>query len=145
MSSSSLQSNEGITEAAKWLQAIINDDGNTAQTILNSQYMPGSTLTLRGVIYKKHHVLKHIQSQCVPSASTYIPDNAWCLAAVFDSRRVLQVMRDFGVPVIQANPYGNTFLHCIIANASLQSEDGESQCIKTITYMKSIMSDGDFK
>ena len=145
MSSSSLQSNEGITEAAKWLQAIINDDGNTAQTILNSQYMPGSTLTLRGVIYKKHHVLKHIQSQCVLSASTYIPDNAWCLAAVFDSRRVLQVMRDFGVPVIQANPYGNTFLHCIIANASLQSEDGESQCIKTITYMKSIMSDGDFK
>ena len=134
-----------MTEEENWLHAIINDDGNNAQTILNSTYMPISTLSLQGVIYKKHHFLKHIQSQCVLTSSTYIPDNAWCLAAVFDSRRVMQVMRNFGVPVTQMNSHGNTFLHCIIANASLQSEDGESQCIKTISYIKSIMTDEEFK
>ena len=144
MSNSSVQFNEGVTEEERWLQAIINDDGNTAHNILNSTYTPTSTLSLR-VIYKKQHFLKHIQSQCVLSASTYIPDNAWCLAAVFDSRQVLQVMHNFGVDITQSNSHGNTFLHCIIANASLLPEDGESQCIKTIIFIKSIMTDENFK
>ena len=144
MSNSSVQFSEGVTEEERWLQAIINDDGNTAHNILNSTYTPTSTLSLR-VIYKKQHFLKHIQSQCVLSSSTYIPDNAWCLAAVFDSRQVLQVMHSFGVDITQSNSHGNTFLHCIIANASLQPEDGESQCIKTITFIKSIMTDENFK
>ena len=145
MSSSSLQSSVSMTEEENWLNAIVNNDGDIAQTILDSTYTPRSSLSLQGVIYKKQHFQKYIQSQCVLAASTYIPDNAWCLAAVFDSRRVLQVMRDFGVPVTQSNSQGNTCLHCIIANASLQSEDKEPQYIKTIKYIQSITTDEDFK
>ena len=145
MPSSSLQSSVSMTDEENWLNAIVNNNGDIAQTILDSTYAPRSSLSLQRVIYKKRHFQKYIQSQCVLTASTYIPDNAWCLAAVFDSRRVLQVMRDFGVPVTESNSQGNTCLHCIIANASLQSEDKESQCIKTIKYIQSITTDEDFK
>ena len=75
----------------------------------------------------------------------YIPDNAVCLAAVLNSKNVLRVMLEFGVLFTQENSHKNTFLHCMIAYASAQSDDHEAQYTKTIAWIRSSISSDGFR
>ena len=115
-------------EEQQWLNAIIQDDGDLTRSILSH----ASSLRI-------------IQSKCVMTSSSYVPDNAVCLAALFMARKVIEVMLEFGVPITQTNSQNNTFLHCMIAFASTQSEYHETQYTKTINWIKSAFSCDDFR
>ena len=130
-------------EERQWLDAIIQDDSDRARAIL-SNTSSISDLTLHG-LSEQPHILRIIQSKCAMTSSPYIPDNAVCLAALFNTRKVIEVMLEFGVPITQTNSQNNTFLHCMIAFASTQSEYHETQYIKTINWIKSAISCDDFR
>ena len=135
----------GMADAEiQWLNAIIQDDGDLLRSILNDSSSSKSDTSLPG-LSKQPRMLKHIRAQCVMTSSPYIPDNAVCLAAMFNSNNVLKVMMAFDVPFTQTNSHKNTFLHCMIAYASTQSEEYESQYIKTITWVKSSIPWDDFR
>ena len=133
-----------VDDEELWVKAVVNDNCEIARDILCKGLTSTVNISLRNIFCKKDHILKHIQAQCVLSDSPYIPDNAWCLAATFDAREVLQVMRDFGATATQKNSHGNTLLHCIIAHASLLSEGGEMQAISGINFIKSLLSEDEF-
>ena len=128
-----------------WVDAIIKNNSDSVRDILSKGLSSVDNISLKRVVYRKRHTIKRIQSQCSLISSPYIPDNAWCLAAMLDARDVLQVMRDFRVTVNQVNSHGNNFLHCIIAHASVRSEDGEKHAIKAIDFIKSMLSDDEFR
>ena len=80
--------------------------------------------------------LSQVKSQYPLMKSAYIPDNAWCLAGVFNAHHVLQAMREYGVRISASNSYGNNILHCIIARASIETDEFESKSIPTISFIK---------
>ena len=132
-------------EERNWLKAITQDDGDLARSILSGMAQPRLDLMLQYRDVLSPGVLKHVQCQCVLTASSYIPDNAWCLAALFNAHKVLNAMREYGVSARQKSSHGNTFLHCIIAYASTQGEERETKCKKTIIFMRSLMTDDEYR
>ena len=88
---------------------------------------------------------QHVRRQCVLGTSYYSPDNALCLAAVCDARDVLQAMMEQGVTMTQTTHQGNTFVHCLIAHASIRKEDIEQKVIDTLQFMKSILDEKEYE
>ena len=104
-----------------------------------------SSLSLCNFVCNKENVVKLIQTRSSITTSQYMPDKAWCMAAVFNSRTVLQVMREFDVPINQINHHRNTFLHSVIPYASTHSEDMESNFVRNVAFMKSLLTEDEFK
>ena len=127
----------------RWISAIVYDKPELAREILQEDIH--SSLSLCNFVCNKENVVKLIQTQSSITTSQYIPDKAWCMAAVFNSRKVLQVMREFDVPINQVNHHGNTFLHSVIAYASIHSEDIECNFLRNVAFMKSLLTEDEFK
>ena len=142
--SNSINSNT-INVEESWVHAVVEDNADAVRELLKKELTSTGNISLGSVINKKDTVFNHIQSQCILTNSPYTPDNVWCLAAMFDARRVLQVMKDFEVTTKQTNSHGNTFLHCIIAYASMRSEEDEQQATTGINFIKTILSEDEFK
>ena len=64
---------------------------------------------------------------------------------MFNAKNVLKVMLELGVSATQTNSHDNTFLHCMIAYASMESEDHEKQYTETISWIQSLISWDDFR
>ena len=128
----------------QWMNAVIKDDGELVQDILSDPSSSKSDIPL-ATLFQQTRILTHIRLQCVMTSSPFVPDNAVCLAALLNSKNVLQVMLEFGVLFTQQNSHTNTFVHCMIAYASTQSEDHEAQYTKTIAWIRSSISSDDFR
>ena len=127
----------------RWISAIVYDKPELAREILQEDIH--SSLSLCNFVCTNENVVKLIQTRSSITTSQYIPDKAWCMAAVFNSRKVLQVMREFDMPINQVNHHGNTFLHSVIAYASTHSEDMESNFVRNLAFMKSLLTEDEFK
>ena len=127
----------------RWISAIVYDKPELTREILREDIH--SSLSLCNFVCTNENVVKLIQTRSSITNSQYIPDKAWCMAAVFNSRKVLQVMREFDVPINQVNHHGNTFLHSVIAYAATHSEDMESNFVRNVAFMKSLLTEDEFK
>ena len=124
--------------------AIAKNNGDLARQVFKENKYLKEDLDVSEIIQKEHKDLHDIKPQCPLVASAYVADNAWCLAGVYDAREVLQVMREFGVRITEANSQQNTFLHCVIARASIGPDDFESKFISTLMFIKSLATDEEY-
>ena len=124
------------------VKAITENNGALARRLFKINPWLKNDLSLREMTLKEQEDLLQLQSQRPLIDSAYIPDNAWCLAAVFDACHVLQTMREFGVRLSESNSHQNNSLHCIIALASIETDEFES--ISTVSFIKSLATEKEY-
>ena len=129
----------------KWVNAITDDDGGMARQLLSNKDNLKLALTLPHVHNKEINIPADVKSVCPIITSAYRPDDAWCVATVYNARHVMRAMKEFGFPVSQVNHRGNTFLHCIIAQASIGNEEDEERAVSTVKFIKSLISNDEYK
>ena len=127
------------------VEAIIENNGDIARQLFKEHEGLNKDLDLSDIIQEELNYLHNIKPTCPLGESVYVPDNAWCLAAIYDAREVLQAMREYGVAIIEANSCDNTFLHCVIARASSGPEEFESKFISTIMCIKSLATKEEYR
>ena len=138
-----------IIYETSWIDAIVQDDVEKARHLLDSDENIGST-GLTHVVGKRrktgnYTLLPHTFIKCKLACSTYAPDNIWCLAAIYNSRKVLQFLVEQQVNATGQTSHGNTYLHCLIAFASMASEEVELQAVDSAKYIQSLLSENDYK
>ena len=119
------------------VKSITENNGDLTKQLFKANPCLERDLSLSDVTREAVQALSQVKSQYPLMNSAYIPDNAWCLAGVFNAHHVLQAMREFGVRISASNSYGNNILHCIIARASIETNKVESKSITTISFIKS--------
>ena len=107
-----------------WIDAIVQDDVELARQLLDSEENIGS-IGLAHVVGKggkkaNYTVLPHTLIKCELPCSTYAPDNIWCLAAIYNSRKVLRFLVERRVNATGGTSHGNNYLHRLIAFASME-------------------------
>ena len=127
------------------MTAITENNGNATKQLFKENKNLKEDLSLSEIMREELNDLHKMKPQCHLSKSVYVPDNAWCLAALYDAREVLQSMREFGVPIWEANSHANTFLHCIIAWASIDTDEFESIFISTIMFIKTLATKDEYR
>ena len=127
-----------------WIDAILNNDPDRANNLLEHHPEFKTHLMLPEFMSEMKGMPQHVRRQCVLGTSDYSPDNALCLAAVCDARDVLQVMTEQGVTMTQTTHQGNTFIHCLIAYASIHKNGTETKVIETLRFMKSVLDENEY-
>ena len=126
------------------VKAITGNNGDLARQLFKTNGWLKEDLSLYGLIQKENVTMSQVKSQCPLIASAYIPDNAWCFAAVLDARRVMKTMREFGVRLSESNSHRNNALHCIIARASIEADEYELKSISTIYFIKRLATQKEY-
>ena len=138
-----------IIYETSWIDAIVQDDVELASQLLDgTENISSIGLThVAGKRGKTGHntVLPHTLIKCKLECSTYAPDNIWCLAAIYNSRKVLRFLVERQVNATGVTSHGNNYLHCLIAFASMEIEDVELQAVDSAKYVQSLLSDNDYK
>ena len=129
----------------KWIHAITDDDDGIARQLLSNKNNLKLALTLPHAHKGEVHIPADVESVCPIITSAYRPDDAWCVATVYNARHVMRAMKEFDFPISQVNHRGNTFLHCIIAQASKGDEEDEERAVSTVKFIKSLISDDEYK
>ena len=127
------------------MDAISEDNDKVTKQLFKENENLKEDLSLSDIMRGELNDLHKMKPQCHLSESVYVPDNAWCLAALCDAREVLQCMREFGVPIWEVNSHANTFLHCIIAWASTDTDELESTFISTIMFVKTLATKNEYR
>ena len=120
--------------------AITEDDGELARQLLSDNEHVQFAMTLSQALNEEGYILGDKKSVCHITNSGYRPDDAWCLATIYNARNVMQVMIECSFPISLVNGHGNTFLHCIIAQASVEDEDEEEKRVSNVKFIKSLIS-----
>ena len=132
-----------------WIDAIVQDDVEQARQLLNSKenigsmgltHVVGKSGKLGGFTLQPHTFIK-----CKLACSTYAPDNIWCLAAIYNSRKVLRFLVEQRLNANGETSHGNNYLHCLIAFASMESEEVELQAVDSAKYIQSLLSENGYK
>ena len=123
----------------KWIKAIVENDGNLVRQLLADISYDKLCFPLSTVLAEELDICAYLKPQCPGTVKVYIPDDAWCLAALYSARDVLQILREFSFPATGINLHGNTFLHCIIAQASFSDEEQEEQALSNVQFIKDIV------
>ena len=127
-----------------FINAIIENKEHRVRELISDDTKYKLGLTLSPVFDHELDTLAHVKRKCPGTGRAYLPDDAWCLAVVYNARNVLQVLREFNFPVTHVNAYRNTFLHCLIAQASIEDEEQEERFLSTIKFMKSLISSEEY-
>ena len=127
------------------MTAITENNGNATKQLFKENENLKEDLSLSEIMREELNDRHRRKPQCHLSKSVYVPDNAWCLAALYDAREVLQSMREFGVPIWEVNSHANTFLHSIIAWASTDTDELESTFISTIMFVKTLATKNEYR
>ena len=126
------------------VKAITQNNGDMVRQLFKTNPWLKKDLRLSEVTRKEQEAMLQVKSQRPLIDSAYIPDNAWCMAAVFGAHHVLQVMREFGVRLSETNSHKNNSLHCIIALASIETEGFEIESISTVSFIKSLATNREY-
>ena len=129
----------------QWMAAIAENDGHLVPQLLTNNSFNQLDFNFPSILAQELDTLTHIRQQCPGTGKAYLPNDAWCLAALNNARDVLQVLKDFGFQTTEVNPQGNTFLHCIIAQSSLEGEEYEEIALSTVKLIKSLISPEDYE
>ena len=125
----------------EWIRAIIHDDNDMVRSMIkrssiDSQFSDLSNLQLQLEKHSGH--VNHI------SNTAYSPETSWSLAAMFNSRKVMRVLSEYGVTCLQSTSTGNNMLHVLVAFASTGGEFQEEQALTTTAYIKELVGDDDY-
>ena len=127
------------------VKSITQNNGDLASQLFKANPCLKHDLSISDVTREAVKALSQVKSMIHPLMNnSYIPDNAWCLAGVFNAHHVLQAMREFGVRISASNSYGNNILHCIIARASIETDEFESKSITTISFIRSFTTNTEY-
>ena len=129
---------------SKLINAITDDDGDLARQFLNNKKHLKSALNLSPALIEEVPIPDDVKFECPIITSAYRPGDAWCLAAVYNARHVIRAMKEWNFPISQVNHRGNTFLHCIIALASMGDEEDEERAVSTVEFIKALISDEEY-
>ena len=124
----------------KWVAAITHDDYVLVRQILDEYSIAERSSELleeRLIFSRPLGTLKQQMRQL--SVTSYSPDTPWCLAAVCDSRNVMQVLLEYGADVLQVNYSGNNLLHVLAALSSTGNESTEEEIVATAKYIRHIL------
>ena len=133
-----------IKYEARWVEAIARDDAECARELLDGHMGSVCDISLARVIEHYSDAEEHLAVQCIVAGTTYAPNNMWCLAAVFNARKVMRVLVEQKVSATERTIYGNNYLHCLIAFASLETEDSEHDILSSAEYIRSLLSDEEY-
>ena len=141
---------ESIVEyEVNWIDAILLDDVELARHLLDINENI-SSIGLTHVVGKtgktgNYTLLPHTLVKCKLACSTYTPDNVWCLAAIYNSRELLRFLVERQVNATEGTSHGNNYLHCLIAFASMETEEVELQAVDSAKYIQSLLSVNEYK
>ena len=124
----------------KWILAITRDDVDLARQIIHDAPIAICSCELmeaRLVFPRPSDAIKQPTRQL--SVTSYSPDTPWCLAAVCDSRRVMELLLEHGADLLQVNSNGNNMLHVLAALASTGTEKEEEEVISTARHIRNIV------
>ena len=124
----------------KWILAITRDNDEMARQILHDVPVAihsRELLEARLVFRRPTDAIKQPTRQL--SVTSYSPDTPWCLAAVCDSRRVMELLLEHGADLLQVNSNGNNMLHVLAALASTGTEKEEEDVISTARHIRNIV------
>ena len=138
-----------VVYETSWIDAIVQDDVELARQLLDGKENI-SSIGLTYAVGKRGKtgncmVLPHTSIKCKLACSTYVPDNIWCLAAIYNSRKVLRFLVERRVNATGGTSHGNNYLHCLIAFASMEIEEVELQAVDSAKYIQSLLSDNEYK
>ena len=138
-----------VVYETSWIDAIVQDDVELARQLLDGKENI-SSIGLTYAVGKRgktghYMVLPHTSIKCKLACSTYVPDNIWCLAAIYNSRKVLRFLVERRVNATGGTSHGNNYLHCLIAFASMEIEEVELQAVDSAKYIQSLLSDNEYK
>ena len=128
----------------KWINAIISNDSNLVRQMIGDISYDILGINFSTVLTEELDTIAYIKQHCHGPEKAYIPHDPWCLAALYNARDVLHVLREFGFLTTQANSHGNTFLHCIIAHVSLDGEEHEDKTLSTIKLIRVLISSEEY-
>ena len=141
---------ESIVEyEVNWLDAILLDDVELARHLLDINKNI-SSIGLTHVVGKtgktgNYTLLPHTLVKCKLACSTYTPDNVWCLAAIYNSRELLRFLVERQLNATEGTSHGNNYLHCLIAFASMETEEVELQAVDSAKYIQSLLSVNEYE
>ena len=134
-----------FSDHKQWMAAIAENDGHLVRQLLTDNSFDQLNFNFQPILAQELDTLTHIRRQYPGTGKAYLPNDAWCLAALNNARDALQVLKDFGFQTTEVNHQGNTFLHCIIAQSSLDGEEHEEIALSTVKLMKSLMSSEEYE
>ena len=125
----------------KWIAAIMRDDDVSARRLLgsNSECPERHRLLETHLNFPRHNITQ-LKLKRQLSATNFSPDTAWCLAALCDSRKVMNVLQEYDANVLQVNSTGNNLLHVLSALASTSSEEKEEEVIMTLRHIQDMLN-----
>ena len=129
----------------QWMAAIAENDVHFVRQLLIDNSFNQLDFNFPSILAQELDTLTHIRRQCPGTGKAYLPNDAWCLAALNNARDVLQVLKDFGFQTTEVNPQGNTFLHCIIAQSSVDGEEYEEIILSTVKLIKFLISPEEYE
>lgn len=131
------------TTKRECLSAIIQNDAEQVKHLLNGQSELTRDLLLEGTLYDADD--KQRTGEFRFTATSYCPEKAWMLAAIYNSRDVMKVMLEHGTDPCQKTSNGNSVLHVLVAFASTLSEEMEKKLIYTAKYIKTLVGEISFR
>ena len=126
----------------EWIRALVFDDEELIRRIIEDTPSESRPSKLLNNLLD----LKALNKDCHGSAkricnTSYSPDIPLCLSAIYNSRRAIAILAEYGANYLQKTSYGNNMLHTLVAFASTGGDDGEEVALSTIKYLKDLLGD----